>query len=116
MGDWGSGQVTAVSIMNYLAPTGAQEMLIFVGASVRPFGPSLSEALNLNLFSSDSLQEHSESNKQAFREHSEHFGSNQTASYRRSLKYFVLLTFMYCYNNPPPNAIALVSQFTENIN
>ena len=38
--------------------------------SVRLCGPNLSEALNLHLFGSDSLQDHSESIKQAFREHS----------------------------------------------
>ena len=44
--------------------------------SVCPFvcssAPNLSEAFNLHLFGSGSLQKHSESIKQASREHSEH--------------------------------------------
>ena len=62
------------------------------------FRSSLSEALNLNLFGSDSFQEHSESIMQAFREHSdsEQSESNQTASYRRSLKYFILFFYRRC--------------------
>ncbi len=46
--------------------------------------PNLSEALNLNLFSSDSLQEHSESINQAFRVHSEY--SESTQSIQRALR------------------------------
>ena len=45
-----------------------------------------STALNLHLFGSGSLNEHSES----IRKHSESTKSNQTVSYYRSLKYFVL--------------------------
>ena len=56
---------------------GAQEMPI----SVCPSVPSLSEVLNLHLFGSDSLQEHSERIKQEFREHSE---STQKALRRHS--------------------------------
>ena len=39
---------------------------------IRKYHKSLSQALNIHLFGSESLQEHSESYKQAFREHSEH--------------------------------------------
>ena len=35
---------------NFLAPTGAQERLMYVRSFVRPFVPSLSEALNLHPF------------------------------------------------------------------
>ena len=59
----------------FLAQTGAQEMLIFVHPSVSLSEPSLSEALNLHLFGSDSLQEHSASIKQEFREQSESISS-----------------------------------------
>ena len=36
---------------------------------IRKYHKSLSQALNIHLFGSESLQEHSESYKQAFREH-----------------------------------------------
>ena len=47
-----------------------------ITAFVCSFVPSLSEALNFHLLHSDSLQEHSESIKGAFREHSD--GTNRT--------------------------------------
>ena len=79
-----------------MAPTGAQEMLI----CVRPSGPNFSRAYRM---SSGWLQdgpesEHLEKIKQEFRQHSEGTKreSNQTWSYRRNLRYFVLLKKKSC--------------------
>ena len=63
----------------FLDQTGAQEMLIFVHPSVPLSEPSLSEALNLHLFGTDSFREHSESIQGAPRAFKEHSRSTQRA-------------------------------------
>ena len=63
-----------------------QELKKSQSAFVRLSGPNLSESLNLHLLTSGLKM--STQSQRALREQSE---SNQTASYRRSLKYFVLL-------------------------
>ena len=45
--------IASLVILLFLAPTGAQEMIIFVLYSVPPFGPNLFNAPNLHLPGSD---------------------------------------------------------------
>ena len=51
----------------FLAPTGAQEVIIFIRSSIRPSGPSLSSSLNLHLLGSDSLRPYLERLQDDFR-------------------------------------------------
>ena len=57
---------------DFLAPTGAQGVTIFVCSSVRLSGPSLSEALNLHLLA----KTHFKSTQRALGKHSERLNTS----------------------------------------
>ena len=68
------GDFESLLEIQFLAPTGAQEILMFAHLSVRLFGSSLSRAVNLHLSRSEHIQrafsKNSENNKRVISKHS----------------------------------------------